>query len=639
MKKLSFVFLFLFLLNFLNDLSAQEIKSLLSPDGKLLLTVQLAKDGHLSYSFKAGNRQFINNSPLGYGIENNKTVPSAGWSLKKSVQHTVNSVWKPVWGKRTVVPDQYNEFTLDLKGSDPAILNSLRFEARAYDDGVAFRYSVPSVEKNSSAPTSELTKYNFAGDFTAWFYNGEFANLGPEKLSETSGKRMPVMTIKAGKEAYLAIHEADLTTGDPLVLESKKGDTSFSVISVPDKLEAGYQSAWRVILFGKTPGALVDSHLIELLNPEPKSDFSWVKPGVAVWDWRIDGAQVGGFNYGMNYPSWIRMVDFAAENNIRYLVLDANWYGPEHEANSDPVKGDKASDVRKLLQYGKEKGIGIWLYLNDVGGRKFPIDQTLKQYGDWGAAGIKYGFMKGSPAEKNLWTRKITELCAQNHLLCDFHDGPVHPYGQMRTFPNALTREYCHSQLDAHRVFVPSTFVTTVFVNMVAGPIDMDNGMFDLRQGKTTRVDENQPVPSTLVSEAARTLIVFSGATILPDVPEFYRKYPELLRFIAAQKMPWRESKTLSGEIGQFIVMARQAADGVWLVGAATNESSREMDIPLSFLKTGKYEVTIIQDGDHAHYLTNREVLKVEKKALNQGDKIHVTLAEGGGACLIIQAK
>ena len=172
---------------------------------------------------------------------------------------------------------------------------------------------------------------------------------------------------------------------------------------------------------------------------------------------------------------------------------------------------------------------------------------------------------------------------------------------------------------------------------MVAGPIDMNNGMFDLRQGKTTRVDESQPVPSTLVSEAARTLIVFSGATIIPDIPEYYRKYPDLLRFIASQKMPWQESITLSGEIGEYIVMARQAADGTWLVGAATNESPRELDIPLGFLKPGNYNVHVIQDGDHAHYLTNREVLKSEQKILKPKDIVHVKLAAGGGACLIIK--
>ena len=627
-----------FLLNSFMILNAQEIKPLRSPDNNLEVIIQFSKESELSYSFKVGNQLLIDNSLLGYVVENKSTIPSAGWKLVDKKQNAVSSEWLPVWGKRALVPEKYNEIILDFQGSDTSTLHSLRLEVRVYDDGVAFRYSIPSDEKNTAIAVAELTNFNFAGDYTSWFYNGERPNIGPEKLSETNGKRLPVMTVMADNSNFLAIHEAYLKAGDPMVLESKSGSNIFSVLSVPGTLEPGFYSAWRVILYGKTPGALVDSHLIELLNPPAEGDFSWVKPGVALWDWRINGAQVDGFTYAMDYPSWIRMVDFAAENNIRHFVLDANWYGPEHLTTSDPVKGDKAADVMKLIKYGKSKGVGIWLYLNDVGGRKYPIEETLKQYGDWGASGIKYGFMNGSPAEKNIWTRKITELCAKNHLLCDFHDGPVHPYGQMRTFPNAVNREFCHAQLDAHRVFVPSTFVTSVFVNMVAGPLDMNNGMFDLRQGNTTRIDENKPVPSTLVSEAARTLIVFSGATIIPDIPEYYRKYPDLLHFIAAQKMPWLESKTIAGEIGKYIVMARQASDNTWLVGAATNEDSRELEVPLSFLGSGKFEITIIQDGDNAHYLTNREVMKVQKQTLKSKDKVHVKLAPGGGACLIIKA-
>ena len=95
-----------------------------------------------------------------------------------------------------------------------------------------------------------------------------------------------------------------------------------------------------------------------------------MKPGVCTWDWRIDGAKVEGFNYGMNYESWVRMIDFSAANGIKHLVLDANWYGPEFEHDSDPVKGDKANDVKKIIAYGKTKNVDVWLYLNDVGGRK-----------------------------------------------------------------------------------------------------------------------------------------------------------------------------------------------------------------------------------------------------------------------------
>lgn len=128
---------------------------------------------------------------------------------------------------------------------------------------------------------------------------------------------------------------------------------------------------------------------------------------------------------------------------------------------------------------------------------------------------------------------------------------------------------------------------------------------------------ESQPVPSTLVSEAARTLIIFSGVTILPDIPEYYRKYPALLNFLSAQKMPWKESRTLAG--------------------AATNESGRTIELPLSFLKEGTYTVEIIEDGDDAHYLTNRESLKVATRQLTNNDKQTLKLAPGGGACLVIK--
>lgn len=587
-----------------------ETVTLDSPDDHLKLTIEVADDGGVTHSLTVDEKPVISPSPVGF----------AGGRFAGVKRRAENTVWKPVWGKRSVVSDRYREATIDL--------GAYQIKARTYDDGVAFRYVFPAVKPTGA----EATVFHFAGDYTAWYYNGENHNIGPEKLSATKGKRLPVATIKTDNGAYLALHEADLAEGEPMILEGKPGETALRIASKPT-------TAWRVVMFGRTPGALVDSHLVELLNPPPPAgmDFSWVKPGVAVWDWRINGAQVDGFKYDMSLTSWKRMVDFAAENHIQHLVLDANWYGPEFRHDSDPTKGGKVDQVREIIAYGKTKKIGVWLYLNDVGGRKFPLEETLKQYGEWGAAGVKYGFMNGSPEEKNQRTRMITELCAKNKLLCDYHDGPVHPYGQMRTWPNAVTREFCQAQLDGHKVFQPKTFVTSVFVNMLAGPLDMNNGLADLTQ--KGRVDHGVPVPSTLTAEAARTLIVFSGATIIPDIPESYRKHPELLRFIAAQQMPWRESKTLAGEIGEYIVMARQAKDGAWLVGAATNESPREIDVPLSFLPAGNYEALVIQDGAKSDYRTQAEDYQAHSAEVSPANKLHLKLAPGGGACVLITSK
>jgi alpha-glucosidase len=581
-----------------------------SPDGRLKLTIETAADGAVTHALAVDGKPLISPSPVGFG----------GGRFAGVRRREKNAVWKPVWGKRAVVPDRYHEATLDL--------GDYQLEARAYDEGVAFRYAFPGQKPRRP----EATAFHFAGDYTAWYYNGENHNLGPEKLSAANGGRLPVVTLRTDGGEYLALHEADLSDGEPLLFEATPGGTSLRIASKPS-------TSWRVVMVGRTPGALVDSHLIELLNPPPPADmdFSWVKPGVAVWDWRIDGAKVDGFHYEMSLPSWRRMVDFAAENRIAHLVLDANWYGPEFGHDSDPLKGGKVDQVREIIAYGKTKNVGVWLYLNDVGGRKFPLEETLKQYGEWGAAGVKYGFMNGTPEEKNRRTRLITELCAKNKLLCNYHDGPVHPYGQMRTWPNAVTREFCQAQLDGHKIFQPRTFVTSVFVNMLAGPLDMNNGVADLTQAG--RVDHGVPVPSTLTAEAARTLIVFSGATIIPDIPEYYRKHPELLRFLAAQQMPWRESKTLSGEIGEYIVMARQAADGTWLIGAATNEAPRELEVPLAFLPAGPHEALIIQDGPRSDYRTHAEDYRAETREVSSADTLHLQLAPGGGACVLVKVK
>ncbi len=618
------------------QIAAAAPLELTSPNGRLHVGLTNENSGRFGYTLEGQGTPLISSSALGLDFGTAGKAPASGWQIVKSTPRSVDSTWKPLWGKRAVVPDRYRETTIELTGPG-APFDRISITFRAYDDGIAFRYAIPADAKGKPAKaTGDLTEYNFAGDFTAWFYNHEQHNLGPDKLSTLSGNREPVMTVQAGENAFLALHEADLRSGEPLQL-TKSGATSFRALTAPGEIAPGYVGPWRVIFYGTTPGAMVDSHLIELLNPDPTGDFSWVKPGVCVWDWRINGAEVPGFKYGMNLPSWLRMVDFAAPNGIKHLVLDADWYGPEFGHDSDPVKGDKAGDVRKLIAYGKSKNVGIWLYLNDVGGRKFPLEETLAHYGEWGAAGVKYGFMNGSPEVKNARTRMITELCAKNKLLCDFHDGPVHPYGQMRTWPNAVTREFCFAQLDSKRVFQPKTFVTTVFVNMLSGPLDMNNGFFDLRQGPTTRVDNPMECPSTVVAEAARTLIVFSGATIIPDIPEFYQKYPELLKFIASEQMPWKESKTLSGVIGEHIVMARESAKGVWLVGAATNEESRELAVKLDFLPPGSYQATIVQDGEDGHYQKNRETHRVEKRQASPNKTLHLKLAPGGGACVLLE--
>ena len=212
---------------FVPTAAASEPLAVSSPDGKLQLVFTCDGGGRLTYALRADGRELIKPSPAGLkGLGQPKFAAAS--------RRSADTTWRPRWGKRQIVPDKFNELTLDLK--------AYQVVARAYDDGVAWRY-VPPAGKASG----ELTEFKFAGDYTAWFYNGEHHNLGPEKLSDSKGRRLPVMTIQVDDACYMAVHEADLASGDPLVLESNQGDTTFRVASQPS-------SAWRVILFGPHAG-------------------------------------------------------------------------------------------------------------------------------------------------------------------------------------------------------------------------------------------------------------------------------------------------------------------------------------------------------------------------------------------------
>lgn len=328
---------------------------LASPDRGIHMDVFLTDAGMWNYSVTAGDSLLLSGSSLSFKDSvGQELLTSERVRLTSASTDTHNGVWKPVWGKRSSVEDCFQELSLDFSAVDDTKA-VIRLVCRAYNDGVAFRYMVPEGSSFHVKDATEGTCFAFNGDYTAWFYNNEWHNIGPELLSESDGIRQPVMTVRVNSDLYMAVHEADLRTDAPLLLHSAKGELSFRVASQAVDLVSGYMSAWRVIFVGRTPGQMVDSHLLELLNPDPLEDFSWVKPGVAVWDWRINGAEWENFTYGMDYPSWVRMVDFAAKNHLSYLVLDANWYGPEHEEESNPLVGDKAADVKRIIHTAKKR--------------------------------------------------------------------------------------------------------------------------------------------------------------------------------------------------------------------------------------------------------------------------------------------
>ncbi len=607
-----------------------------SPDGNLEIYFDVSKKSlSITQLFKGDT--IIHKSPLGLVLNNSDVLKN--FKLTKTEKQNFKETWKPVIGKSKEIENSYNELTFYGVSNDesPTQFNVV---VRCYNDGFAYRYNIPKQEdKDSIQINSESTKLDFKSDFTFWGYNGEHHNIGPLKWAKSKDTiyKIPLVT-KFNAETYVGIHEAEIIRYAPFEIIKNTADNlaGINVKETEDKLPV--KTSWRTFILGETPGDLVNSNLLVNLNEPCKiDDTSWIKSGRAVWDWRVWGYKSDdGFEYGLNTKSHYRFIDFAAENNIQYLLIDADWYGPEFEQNSDPTKAREGINIESCMEYAKKKGIGVVLYLNDVGAKKYGLERILKQFSDWGAVGVKYGFMRGSIENKVRHTRNVVELCAKYKLMVNFHDGPIPPSGDDRTWPNLITKEFCHSQADALRSYYPETIVTTTFVNMMTGAIDNCDGWFDFNNS-IERVRVFQEIPGTVAAEVAKLIVVYTGMNIMPDAPEEYLRKDDLFDCIRKMPAQFDSFKVIDGEIGEYIVVARRAGEN-WFVGALTNRDQRELNLDLNFLSDNEnYKITVYEDTETTHFLEERESYKIRTLEVKKGDNIELQLAKGGGASLYIE--
>lgn len=601
-----------------------------SPDNKLCaeLNVQGSVGLNLIYS---GDTIFTN-SPIGLIIDSLDFTQNVVVSDFK--ESSFDDTWKTVNGKNKTVRNNYNEYSLILsKPGNHKLQYTLKF--RCYDDGFAYRYILKDNSSDSIQIKKELTDLCFNNDFIYWAYNNEHANLGPLKRSESPLAEVKIPAVlELENNLFMAVHEAKIIRYAPFSLNmlDKETNIKFNMEQTTDT--SSLKTSWRTFILGKCAGDLVESDLLVNLNEPCKiEDVSWIKPGKSLWDWRVWGYKAAdNFEYGLNTVSHKRFIDFASENNIQYLLIDADWYGPEFSADSDPTQARSGINIEECMAYAKEKGVGVILYLNDVGAKKFGLERVLKQFAEWGAVGVKYGFMNGSWEDKVRHTRKVVEMCAKYHLMVDFHDSPVPPSGDRRTYPNLITKEFCHAQADAKRSYFPETAVTSPFINMIAGPLDYTNGWFDLNNAQSrTRVF--QEIPGTVAAEVAKLIVTYTGWMVLPDSPEEYLKKDDLFDCIRKMPTQFDSFKVLDGKIGEYICVARSAGDN-WFVGALTNRNSRNVEVNLDFLKEGKYKATIYSDTKETHFLNNKESYEIKEVNADSNQKLNIYLAQGGGCAV-----
>jgi alpha-glucosidase len=593
--------------------------AVLSPDGKVMVKL-VCDDSRLSYSLSWNERVIFQNSEL-------SLVPNAKYSVIDAETRSVNSTWKTVWGQFSTIEDRGEELVLTLNASGI----QANLICRVYNDGLGFRFVVPQGQAKTHKELSFVCEYQSAIPLNGWYPNGESEPIGPE-LFGSKGKRPMPAVIDASHGVYLGLLESDLYSAkgfEIAVLAESRSESNATLTN------QGMITPWRVILWGAQPGALLTSTVpLNLAAKCQLDDTSWIKAGKCLWDWRVHGYKTGDFTYGINTASYKRFIDFAADNHIPYFLIDDSWFDKVVDGKMI-IKPEV--DLQHVMDHAKKKNVEIILYYDRHKGASLEDQALFKLYSDFGAVGIKYGFM-GNKAQ---FTREAVEQAAANRLIIDFHDLPCPMTGISRTLPNAVTREFCHAQQDTRKAFSPSEFLKMSMINALSGPLDQCNGAYDLH-GINQGEREKGPIKkdsynSTVVSETARTLVIFSGLITLPDAPEEYQKKADLFEFIRHMPATWDESRVIHSKIGEHITTARRHGDQ-WFVGSVINEQSGTLSIPLDFLEKGRtYTVTFYEDAPETHFVKNREAYRIRKGQASSNDVIEAILAPGGGHCMWIR--
>ncbi|PKL88429.1 MAG: alpha-glucosidase [Ignavibacteriae bacterium HGW-Ignavibacteriae-2] len=656
--KFNFTNVFVLILFFVSVCTAADNHKVVSPDGRIIYTFSL-HDGVAHYELTYGDESIVTPSPLGFRFKNQPEL--SNFTCVDYSTNKFSEVWKPVWGQNKKISNEYNELILNLEEKYTPF-RKIQFIVRAYNDGVAFRYHFDKqIENNYFEITDELTFFNFADNFNAWWipndYDSEEYTYRNTAIDKILGAHTPI-TLQTERGTCITIHEAQLKNYSSMTLERNRYPAnSFQSVLVPwpdgirVKQTAPFDTPWRVIIITPSAEDLISSNIILNLNPPPADkNFDWIKPGKYVgvwWAMHLDKESwVMGPKHGATTENVKRYIDFASENNFN-AVLAEGWnkgwemWGKGNGAFSY-TECYPDFDITEISKYAKSKNISL-IGHHETGGDYInyekQLDAAFKFYKDNGVNIVKtgyagpirpYGYHYGQMMIDHY--NLVMEKAYEYNLMLDVHE-PIKATGMCRTYPNLMTAEGMRgTEWNAWSIGNPPEHVTILpFTRGLSGPMDYTPGIFDLKYDQY-KIDEF--VKSTLANQLALYVVLYSPLQMAADLIENYKDNPAF-EFIKCVPTDWDTTIALKAVIGDYVVIAREK-DNAWYVGAVSDENEREVKVKFDFLEPGNYLMKSYSDGKDAHYINNPYSINIAEEKISNNQEYTIHLAPGGGfACKI----
>ncbi len=627
-----------------------------SPDGKLALSFGVRQDNHaatedgkLVYSVRFSGKPILDESGLALDLEGAQPLGEHVHIISSQAGEGIDD-YKLSNATVSAVHDAYRSLTLQVEeGAAPH--RRLAVEARAYNDGIAFRYLVPRQDAIQDIHLhAENTEFRLATDATDWAlalpnyrssYESEYVKLPTTAFSNQGGVSsnfligLPLLMHAPGV-AWMALMEADIEGNSSMYVTNPSGNWAghwfvsklsprFDNPALAVESTLPYHSPWRVLLVADAPGRLLESTVVYSLNPANRiADTSWIRPGKASWNWWVNDVDAHG-TPSYTTENMKRYVDFAAQSGFPYMVLDAGW------SAGDITKLNGKVDVPELARYAATKGVKIWIWLYSGAVMK-QMREAFPLYEQWGVAGIKIDFINRDDQQGVQFYYDVAREAAAHHLLVDFH-GTRTPWGIERTWPNVLSYEGVLG-LENNKVGrrdSPVDRTVFAFTRLLAGPMDYTPGAFDNATEASFIPRDSSPMAmGTRAQQLALYVIFQTPIQMVSDSPESYANQPAF-QFIKDVPVSWDAMKVLNGEPGEYATIARKHGDE-WYMGSITNWAPRTLDIPLGFLGQGSYTAQIYEDGKDA--ATEPKHVAIREQVVTNAQTLHLHLAPGGGCAI-----
>lgn len=626
---------------------AQEF-TLKSPDGKLQVSISASQK--LTYSVSIDNNKLMADCPISLNINGKEIGQNAkvGKASRKAVDETIHPV---VALKNDAVRNHYNQLSLAL-GNGNAV------EFRAYDNGMAYRFITNS--KDSAVVYGETADMNFCGN-----YKAHVSSTGGFRTScESHYRHVPLAEFKAednmtylpivietDQQYKILISESDIreypclflrgTSGNSLTATFPKfilqaeadGDRSQKILKEGDYIakSGGRRSfPWRYFVISREDKEIVANEMTRCLAGKNElADTSWIKPGQVSWDW-WNHKMIWGVDFlaGINTNTYKYYIDFASRFGVPYIIMDEGWA----KSTREPFETIPEINLPELIRYGKEKNVGIILWLPWLTVENHM--DLFERYEKWGVPGVKIDFMDRSDQWMVNFYERVAKEAAKHHMVVDFH-GSFKPAGLECRYPNVLSYEGVLG-LEQNESCRPDNSIYLPFMRNAVGPMDFTPGAMISAQPEHNRCSDPNPMAcGTRAYQMALYVVFESGTQMLADSPTRYYAEEPCTEFITSVPVTWNETKVLDARLGDYVIVARRKGNK-WFVGAITGDRPQKFNLALDFLSAGKkYRMTNFEDGANA----GRQAMDYRKKTrdVEKSTQLDIQLVRNGGWCAVIE--